>query len=203
MLVFIRHAELDCTRDGIRLLCGSHDAPLSAAGVLQVERLRRRLIAEPPVQAVYASPLVRAVETARACPPGLISSMRLLKSLAEIDCGVFEGVSLERLKVEHPDIWARNETQTDENFRWPGGETYRRFRRRVLRAIRAVAARHAGERVLMFTHAGVVNQVLGALAGQSAARWENFRPAYASLTVVHWQGSSGQVERFSDTEHLR
>jgi alpha-ribazole phosphatase/probable phosphoglycerate mutase len=55
---------------------------------------------------------------------------------------------------------------------------------------------------LIFTHAGVVNQILGAIAGQSPARWENFRPHNTALTVVEWFGESGRAVQFDDREHL-
>ena len=113
-----------------------------------------------------------------------------------------EGLPLDRVEADFGDFWQRNLLQADDGFRWPGGETYRRFRSRVLRAIGAIARRHRGERVLIVTHAGVVNQILGTIAGQSAARWENFRPKNASLTTVWWDNGAGEVESFNDCEHL-
>jgi broad specificity phosphatase PhoE len=58
------------------------------------------------------------------------------------------------------------------------------------------------EQVILFTHAGVINQLLGWMAGQNAARWENFRPSYASITSVTWEGSSWRLESFDDHSHL-
>jgi broad specificity phosphatase PhoE len=197
----VRHAAIECGRNGSNLLCGLYDAPVSAAGRAQIDHLRRRLEPEG-FAAGYSSPLRRAVETAAAAPASLQGRVRLLQSLAEIHCGAFEGLPLDRLRAEHPDLWRSNESQSDEDFRWPGGESYRRFRRRVLRMIRAIAARHAGGRVLIFTHAGVVNQILGSVAGQSAARWSTFRPANTALTGVLWSGNAGEVIRFDDRSHL-
>jgi broad specificity phosphatase PhoE len=201
-LVLVRHADVDCTSSGVPLLCGWHDAPLSSSGHKQLELLRLRLAAEPGFAGLYASPLQRAFYTASAAPGYLLPHLRLLNSLKEIHCGVVEGLSFERVQAEYGDYWQRNLLQTDENFRWPGGETYRRFRTRVLRAISAISRQHQGQRVLIVTHAGVVNQVLGTISGQSAARWENLRPKNASLTTVRWDDCSGEVENFDDCEHL-
>jgi broad specificity phosphatase PhoE len=152
------------------------------------------------VEALYSSPLTRAAETARAAPEPL--QARFLKSLAEIHCGFAEGLPLHQVRRIFPDHWRRNSAQDNEEFRWPGGETYRFFRRRVLRAIRGIARRHPGGKVLIVTHAGVVNQVLGWLAGQSAARWENFRPGNTGITELLWTDTSGQVVSFDDRSHL-
>jgi broad specificity phosphatase PhoE len=200
-LLLVRHAEAQCSRDGLALLCGSHDAALSECGRAQVERLRCRL-ASDNFGALYSSPLQRAVETARAAPDPLLNDMRVLRSLAEIHCGAVEGMPLEHIRHSMPDYWRRNEAQDDDSFCWPRGETYSKFRSRVLRAIRAIARVHAGQTVLVVTHAGVVSQILGALCAQPAARWENFRPGNTAITELLWRGATGEVVRFDDREHL-
>ncbi len=203
-LVFIRHAQMDCRLGSVPLLCGSHDVCLSTRGLEQVKRLREKLRLEPPASALYSSPLRRAAETAAAAPPQLFRRMRLLNSLAEIHCGVVEGRPINEIQQRFPSYWTRNEAQDDDSFRWPGGESYSRFRRRILRAVRAIASRHPEERVLIFTHAGVITQVLGFLNGQRAARWEHPRPHNCSLTEVLWDdGSFLGVERYNDCEFLR
>jgi alpha-ribazole phosphatase/probable phosphoglycerate mutase len=201
-LVLIRHAQIDEDNgSGTPLLCGWCDAGLSEAGRRQVERLRSRLREEPPPAAVYCSTLLRACETARAAEE-LGFQPRLLHSLREIHCGSLDGTPLHEVQARHPDLWQRNLEQWDEAFRWPGGESYRRFRSRALRAIRAIAARHAGDRVWIFTHTGVISQVLGQMNGNSPARWDACRPSTASLTEVRWEGCRGSLVRFNDRRHL-
>ena len=202
-IILVRHAAVDCSSNGFSILCGKHDVALSPVGWLQVDALRRRLAAEPFPTALYSSPLRRALETARAAPRDLFHKMRVLESLAEIDCGAVDGLLIEEVQRKYPEIWLRNSAQLEEDFCWPGGESYRCFRKRVLCAIRAIAQAHPGERVLVVTHAGVVNQVLGAISGQSAARWEVPRPGYASLTTVLWNGDRGCLECFDDRSHLQ
>jgi broad specificity phosphatase PhoE len=128
--------------------------------------------------------------------------MRMLWSLAEVDCGILDGLAIESVRRDHAGIWAQNEAQSNDDFRWPGGETYTRFRRRVVRAVRAIARKHPGELVIVVTHAGVINQILGTIAGQRAARWENFRPGNASITKVIWNGDRGHLAGFDDRSHL-
>jgi broad specificity phosphatase PhoE len=198
----VRHADVECSSSGIPLLCGWYDAPLSLNGRQQAEFLRLRLAEAPRFAGLYASPLQRAFHTASAAPDYLLPHLRLLNSIREINCGVVEGLALERVEADFGDFWRRNLLQTDDGFRWPGGETYRRFRMRVLRAINAIARQHRGQAVLIVTHAGVVNQILGTIHGQSAARWENFRPKNASLTTVWWDEGSGELESFDNTSHL-
>ncbi len=180
-------------------MCGSYDAPLSEEGQRQVELLRIRLAAERHFDAVYSSPLKRALDTAAAAWP---APVRVLESLAEIDCGTVDGLPIDDVRRQYPESWRLNESQVDENFAWPGGETYGDFRRRVMLALNSVARQHAGQRVLLFTHAGVVNQVLGAITGQSPAKWESPRPRNTSITRIIWNKDSYSVECFDDCTHL-
>ena len=201
-LLFVRHAAADCSRNGSMLLCGSHNVPLSQEGHGQVALLRRRLIDEAHLDAICVSPLRRALETAEAAPDHLHDSVRILRSLAEIHCGDVDGLPISEVQQRYPEVWVQNAAQTDEDFCWPGGETYRRFRRRVLRVVKAIAQMHMGQRVLIVTHAGVINQVVGSITGQSAAQWEFPRPRHTSVTRVLWGTHGGSVACFDDCSHL-
>jgi broad specificity phosphatase PhoE len=202
-LVLVRHAHVadNDAAAGARL-CGWFDAPLSRRGWAQVARLCARLARSPRPTALYTSPSRRALGMARAIGSRLGLVPRPLELLREIHCGQLEGVPLAEVQRRYPRLWHANLRQADDGFRWPGGESYRDFRRRVLRGVDAIAAAHPGEQVLIVTHAGVIGQVLGALHGLRAARWEAFRPGNASLTVVDWADGTGQVRTFDEHGHL-
>lgn len=201
-LVLIRHAQMEHNGGGPEArLCGWCDAPLTALGRGEADLLSVRLAGDPAV-ALYSSPLRRAADTARAISARLGLPIHFDPSLREIYCGVLDGVLLAEVQKDHPDIWKRNLSQSDDGFGWPGGESYVEFRTRVLDSIRFLASRHPGSRVLVVTHAGVISQVLGALVRLSPARWEAFRPGNASVTEVLWKGQSGSLVRFDDRTHL-
>lgn len=202
-LVFVRHGHVadNDPAAGARL-CGWFDPPLSRRGRVQVARLGARLEQAPRPTALYTSPLRRALSTAHAIGSRLGLPPRPLNLLREIHCGRLEGVPLVEVQHCYPWLWQANLRQADDGFRWPGGESYRDFRRRVLHAVGTIAAAHPGERVMIVTHAGVISQVLGALSGVRAACWEAFRPTNASLTVVDWADGTGQVRTFDEHDHL-
>ena len=193
-LVLIRHAESDC---GSRL-CGCYDPPLTGRGCAQVNQLRDCLTIRNRVDAIYSSPLRRTLSTAEAAP----SSAEIVDDLREICCGDLDGQPISEVTAGFSDLWARNLAQNDDDFRWPSGESYREFRARVLARINSLAARHRGERVLLFTHAGVINQTIGAIEGLRPAQWEPYRPGHASITEIEWHGDSGSLVMFDDRNHL-
>jgi len=202
-LVFVRHAHVADNDPAGARLCGWFDPPLSRRGWAQVERLCARLEGAPRPTALYTSPLTRARSMAHVLGARLGLAPRAFDLLREIHCGRLEGVPITEVQQRYPILWHANLRQIDDGFQWPGGESYRDFRRRVLRAVSAIAAEHRGERVIVVTHAGVISQVLGALSGIRAACWEAFRPNNASLTIVQWGDGAGRVRTFDDHDHLR
>jgi broad specificity phosphatase PhoE len=202
-LVLVRHGHVaanDATETA--RLCGWFDPPLSTLGCRQVARLRERFGTEPPVAALYASPLTRSRTTAEAIATTLALPIHWVPDLREISCGTVDGYPLVDVQRWFPELWTRNLAQADEGFAWPGGETYRDFRARVLRAVSSIAARHPDERVVVVTHTGPISQLLGALDGISAARWGYGRVGNASLTTIQWSDHSGRVLQFDDRRHL-
>jgi broad specificity phosphatase PhoE len=193
-MILIRHGHVDReSPEGPRMV-GCTDLPLTPRGRSEARAARDQLRGFD-VAGVYSSSLRRARETAEIAAAG--AGVRTLRSLREIDCGRVDGWPLRRVRKELPAVWQANEAQDDDEFAWPGGESYRQFRRRVVRAANVLASMHSGEQVVVVTHAGVISTLLGVLHGRRAAEWEPFRPDTGSLTFVEWRGGQGRVIAFS------
>lgn len=201
--VLVRHGHTTANGGpaGMRM-SGWTDTPLSEAGRREARRVASRLHAEPPFAALYASPLARALQTAEPIGAALRLRPRIEPGLREIFCGAVDGDRVEEVRARHPEAWRRNAEELDEDFRWPQGESYREFRARCLRTLRALAARHPGERVLVVSHAGFISQVFGWLTGRSCAQWSAWRPANGSISRVLWSRSHRRVEAFDEHSHL-
>ena len=181
-LLLIRHAHIDSRAR----LCGALDVPLSPRGEAQLGTLLASAPRHAPPVALYTSPLGRARRVAAALAGIWNLPPQPSAAVGEIDCGTLEGEPFETLEREHPDLWARNTAQQDDDFRWPGGESYRMFRQRLLAGLSAIAAAHPGARVAVVTHAGVISQVLGTIRGRRPAAWEHDRPDPLTATEVTW-----------------
>jgi alpha-ribazole phosphatase/probable phosphoglycerate mutase len=201
-LILIRHAAAASGGEGADRLSGRTDVPLTARGREEIRRLQARLRRGHPFAAIYSSPLRRAYDTATALADVGLGPVRVCRALREIDCGALDGWLLTQVRARYPDLWAANLRRDDDRFRWPAGESYRELRCRCLRAVHALALAHRGERIALVTHAGVISQVLGAVHGASAARWDLYRPANASLTELAWRRGVATVLAFDDRWHL-
>lgn len=182
--LLLRHAHTDANEHGSTpRMAGWVDIPVSDRGEAQLRTLAD-VSFEGLSSIVYSSTSPRAIRTAAAAAGG--RTVIPLRALREISCGDVDGWLIRDVERRYPELWRRNLAQDDPGFGWPGGESYDRFRRRVLRVLRGIARRHPGERVLVATHAGVIAQAVGQARGVSAAAWEKHRPANCSVTTIEW-----------------
>lgn len=202
-LVVIRHGHVDGNGGSDdALMVGWTDVPLSPLGHRQIERLRRHLMRRPSFDAIYSSPLSRASQTAQILADAGLGSLHFCPALKEIHCGDADGLPVREVERRFPELWQENLRQVREDFRWPGGESYREFRERCVAAVQSIAARHLSGCVALVTHAGVISQIVGSLRGLSPACWEPFRPGNASVSELRWRGSRGVVVSFDRRLYL-
>jgi broad specificity phosphatase PhoE len=167
-LLLVRHGETDWNAEG--RLQGHTDRPLNAYGREQAKKLADRLEGDG-ITAVYASDLARARETAEIVGERLGLTVGIDPDLREKNWGTWEGLTgAERDRVEFV------------------GESTQEHAGRMLRAVRRIAERHPGDRVLVVTHGGSVRRIQAAVYGmappviENCAVWElahedgNFRP---------------------------
>jgi 2,3-bisphosphoglycerate-dependent phosphoglycerate mutase len=152
-LLLVRHGETDWNADG--RLQGHTDRPLSDFGRRQARQLAEEL-ADEELDAIYASDLARARETAEIAGERLSLPVVVDPDLREKDWGTWEGLTpAERDRVELV------------------GESTQAHQERILRALRRIAERHPGGRVLVVTHGGSMRRVQTAAMGMALPVVEN------------------------------
>ncbi len=147
-ILLARHGETDWNRE--HRVQGHTDRPLNDTGRAQALALAESLAGEP-LDAVYASDLSRASETARAVAEPRRLPVRTLRELREKDFGTWEGLTDEEILRRFPDA---------RRGHWGDGETSEAMAGRVVTAVRTIAEHHPGERVLVVSHGGPLRAVL-------------------------------------------
>ncbi|MEJ7844172.1 MAG: histidine phosphatase family protein [Acidimicrobiales bacterium] len=176
----------------------SHDPPLSVLGRRQVAVLAARL-AGRRIDAVVASDLVRAVETARPLAEDRDLEMVTRQDLREVDVGDWAGGEFRvRAAARDPEFLAFARAG-----RWdaiPGAEPDNDLRERVFAAVSGIAAAHPGGSVAVVCHTGVINAVL--------ARWVDAERSIlavienTSVTTLRTDGQQWLVVGVNDCHHL-
>lgn len=181
-LALVRHAE---TAEDTRGRCyGRLDVGLSVAGRGQCARLADVFRSEP-VRSVWASPAIRARETAEAIAAPHRLDVGILASLRELDFGELEGRAYDEIAVSDPELYERWMT-APTTVRFPGGESYADLQERVEAGIAALQAQPDAGLVAVVTHGGVVRAVLRTVLGLPAERIFRIAVEPASVTIVDW-----------------
>jgi phosphoserine phosphatase len=197
-LLLARHGQIRANRQG--RWHGSTDSALTWRGRLQVRRTARYLCrSEPPVGAVYASPLLRCRDTARLIAARLGLEVTIHPDLREYAIGEWEGLRFAELAERYRFV----ETATgDHDFAPPGGESLRQVAQRIVSAVREIHQRHDDdERVLVVGHGAALAVALGTLIDGDPGRWVNYHFANCSLTELVLSPAP-YVNFFNTTHHL-
>ena len=108
--------------------------------------------------ALYSSDLQRARDTAQPVAEQLDLRIRTEPGIRERGFGVLEGLDLEHIDTLAPAAAASWKSR-DPLRPLDGGETLGQFQSRVISTVDDIAARHGGERIMLFTHGGVLDIV--------------------------------------------
>lgn len=196
LLYCIRHGESSYNVEN--RIQGQLDAPLSPLGRRQAQALAAWL-ANERLDAVYASPLSRALDTAAPLAAALGLAPTIDERLRELNAGIFQGLLADELASLHPEAAAGWRSQ-DPDFRIPGGESRRDLMHRgqaVFEAIRVCDHRRAA----IVSHGGLLTAAFKSLAGVPAER-NPFSLFNASISVVEWSGPF-RLRTLNQLEHLR
>jgi broad specificity phosphatase PhoE len=177
---------------------GQRDTPLSSTGRREALAAARAL-ADARVEAVYASPLVRALEvgTAIAAAAGLEDVVEH-RGLVNLDYGRWEGLTREECRSVDPDAWQRYLADPD-HAHCPGGESLAAAADRVVRALTEIGERHAGATVAAVSHGVMLRLAVLRIAGPITSNWQFALPPDGSITFEIEDGEIRLVTRIADS----
>ncbi len=180
-ILLIRHCEVPGEYRGRYI--GSTDVPLSEAGRAAARNLAPQLASFAP-ETIVSSPLRRAVETAELAAPG--REIRFDPRLTEIDFGAWEALTFAEIEQRAAPEELRCWSESPGEMRFPGGESFPAFRRRVDAAFAELLAGTAGEIVAVVTHGGPAMRILATLHHLPAERQHELLPPRGSITVLNF-----------------
>lgn len=156
-----RHGETVWNKVGRRQ--GQLDSDLTDKGLAQARQHASRLVGRG-IDAIFASPLGRALTTARLIGESLGLTVKVVDELAEVHHGDFAGLSNAEILLRYPLEVARRER---DKYTWvfPGGESYAAA---DTRAGRILALLGQVDRPLLVSHEMIGRMLLKNLLGLQA-----------------------------------
>jgi broad specificity phosphatase PhoE len=197
--IIVRHGETAWNRER-RIQGSASDTPLSEAGKRQAENLALRLRDEK-IQAIYSSPLQRALNTAQAIARYHQLEVTSLASLKEIDVGELEGVLSVELRQRFDEFICRN----DHNQEWvklPGGESVGDVQKRAWETIKSIAGQHPAGTAVVVTHYFVIMAIVCQVLNLPLSQMVHLRLSTGTISSFTLDGvDSARLELFNDGCH--
>jgi probable phosphoglycerate mutase len=197
-IVAIRHGET--TWNAAMRMQGQLDTPLSPRGRWQAGRVGEALATEA-LDAVIASDLVRALDTAQAIAARHGLAVSSDPGLRERSFGIFEGYTYADIDARWPAEAARWRHH-DPDFGPEEGETFRAFYARSVSTATRIAAAHAGRSIAIVTHGGVLDCLYRAACGVALDAPRTWELGNAAVNRLLYTARGFTLVGWSDTAHL-
>ncbi|MEM9041909.1 MAG: histidine phosphatase family protein [Actinomycetota bacterium] len=188
MLILLRHGRTAANAAG--LLQGRLDQDLDELGERQAIAAVEHLTADGPIDAVIASPLKRAQQTASAFGLPIETDERFI----ELSYGVYEGVPHADVPSE---VW--NRWRDDFGFVPDGGESLATLDRRVRVACADLVERAERETIVVVSHVSPMKSAVGWALGTDIGISWNCHLDHASICRVAVRRGHPVLTSFNET----
>ena len=152
----IRHGQTDWNKE--KRYQGCSDIALSDAGKEQAEALGQRF-RRLPLDALYVSPLRRAIQTAEPISRITGIPMEIDEHFKEINLGEWEGHTIAELEEMYGDTY-RAFYADPFDAQIPGEGSFHKAGDRALEGLRQLMEKHEGQRVAIVSHGGLLRIML-------------------------------------------
>jgi alpha-ribazole phosphatase len=203
-LLLVRHGETEWNTDG--RWQGQMDVPLNGVGREQAAAVAERLASEA-IDAIYASDLSRAYDTALAVAVPHDIPVQADPRLREINLGDWQGLTYAEMASQYPDAVAHWNADRI-NRAAPGGESLRVVGERLSALLSDIQRDHGGAEgngdptVVLVTHGGTARLILCTLIACPLDRYWRFEFDNTALAEIELQDRGPVLICWNDTHHL-
>jgi len=192
----VRHGETEWNRQ-YRIQGGSSDTRLNDGGKLQAEELALRF-GDSKIQAIYSSPLKRALETAQAIARCHNLEIVTEPALREIEAGGLEGVTTAELGKRYSEYL----TEDGVDKKIPGGESLAELQQRCWGFISRLPEKHKDGDIAVVSHYFVIMSTVCAALNLPLCNITRLRLSTGSISIINFNGKDARLELFNGTGSL-
>jgi broad specificity phosphatase PhoE len=184
-----RHGESDW--NAANRFQGHSDRPLTELGRRQAEALAELVVAQK-VDAIYSSPLIRALETARIVAARTGLEVFEDEDLREVDTGSWSGLSRAEVQERFPEGFER---WISGGAGWEDGETYEEMAARTLKAVSRITEANPHGRILVVSHGGPIRAIQAAASGMDIHEYRRLKPVEPNARLSTVAVENGTIQR--------
>jgi broad specificity phosphatase PhoE len=197
-LILARHGETMWNVE--KVFRGRADVNLDEVGIKQAELLGKYL-SNWELEAIYSSPVKRALDTANIVARDQKVAVRIAEGLIDFDFGEWQSLPEQEVKRLYPAIL--NEWQSNPHkVKMPGGESLEDVRMRAVEVVSDVLSKHQGN-VLLVSHRVVIKVLICYLLGLDNSHFRNISQDVGGITIFNYADGRFVLTRHNDTSHLR
>ena len=197
-IVLVRHGETEWNVEEI--FRGRIDVELNETGIKQAQLLAEYL-RDVNVEAVYSSPLRRALRTAEIIAGSQQLEVKVAPALIDFDYGEWQGLPHQEVKEKYKELYIKWIHQPGK-VKMTAGESLNDVRERAIGLIDEVVDKQQGT-VVLVAHR-VVNKVLiCALLGLDNSHFWNIRQDTCGITTFTYENGRFILTRHNDTSYLK
>ncbi|MFQ5996528.1 MAG: histidine phosphatase family protein [Dehalococcoidales bacterium] len=196
-IMIVRHGETEWNVGEI--FRGRIDIELNETGMKQAELLAEYL-SKLKIDAIYSSPLKRALRTAEITAGYHNLNVNIAPGLIDFNYGQWQGRSHQEVKDKYKELYTAW-TNHPEQVKMPAGESLDEVRKRAMGTVTEVITRYKGT-VVLVSHR-VVNKVLiCALLGLDNSHFWNIRQDTCGMTTFTYENEQFILTKHNDTSYL-
>jgi probable phosphoglycerate mutase len=199
-LILVRHGQTRWNEER-RIQGGGSDNALDETGRHQAARVAQAL-KNHPLEAIYSSPMKRALDTARSIARRHHLPVTVDPDLREADMGEIDGLTIDELMQEFGEFWQEWRTSIG-TAQFPGGESMQSLGQRVEEAFQRIRRSHPQGTVVVVGHTFALGTALVRFLGLELTHFRRFRLETASITVLDLGDDGATLVCLNDTCHWK
>lgn len=200
-LYFLRHGQTAYSKTGGYCGTPENDPGLTPEGVQMAEAFAEAY-RSLPWQAIFVSPLHRAIQTATPLAKAVGLKMQIREGLKEIAYGKWEGMHPQEIDQLFHDLyvaWLTDPAWTAP----PGGERAIDIARRSSQVIEEIEHNYDHGNILLVSHKATIRIILCSLMGIDVGRYrDRFDMPVAAVSIVELTSRGPLFHKIADRSHL-
>ncbi len=198
-IILVRHGETDW--NAAEVFRGRIDVELNETG-LEQSGLLGEFLSGAHLDAIYSSPLQRALKTAESIAGHHGLEVNIAHGLIDFDYGEWQGLSHREVKDRYEGLY-KEWVDHPEWVSMPAGESLEDVRKRAVEVVNVAVEWHSEGRVALVSHRVVSKVLICALLGLDNSYFWNIKLDTCGITRFDYEKGNFVLTKHNDTSFLK